>query len=334
LFFISFGTKMYLILSSGVYKYYFVRNVLEAIQSTYSAYIYNLPVFLFSSLTLFVFAWVNGKISNRVKYILSLVMVLNLFEAVQLTDRSDLVRSGLILMPILLFGNARGGAIFQNWSCRSKITKFALFSFFVLLPIMVVLAPQFREAGERSFFSSNVDITRALSNTVTGGGFDSRYSDDFGGEFDTAVRLVKAINSELLTPAGGTHLAFTAWGFVPRFLVPDKHLLFDQWAGESHLQIEQCRSYPGCTLTGWGEAYAQFGAFHFVYWTILAMIFAWLQSCFPDRIEALLVFCCCFIPFSQLIMMGFWAGFMNILYGVIPFLLVVFIYRSSVTRMS
>jgi len=190
----------------------------------------------------------------------------------------------------------------------------------VTVPIFVMALPYFRDNG-RNILTSETSVVEALNKVINDGGA-SRFSSSGGGEFDTAVRLVSMVNEGVINPPGPIHFGHFLWGFVPRQLVPDKHILFSGWAGAEMSTIGSAASYVGCALTGWGESIAYLGGVGgIVYWVLLGWVIARVESSFfIEKDIALILAGVSFLPLSQYVAMGFWAGSMNIVYAVLPLL--------------
>jgi len=290
-----------------------------------SAYLYNLPNFLFAAFAV-LSVTALGERQRKSLYLIALATgLLLVLRAIALTDRGDLIRSMLPLAALLTSSQAGLRRKAKAWSVGKIVAVGAV----ALVALGVLVLPFFRDTG-RSILTSNVSFDEAIEGVLSMGA-SSRFSAR-GGEFDSAVRLVQQVQTDYISPPGPIHLAHVIWGFVPRHLVPEKHELFANWAGEDYEKILLSASYPGCALTGWGEAYAYLGFVgSMIYWMLLGAAGRWFESLYPDPNTLRIASATAFLPMAQFVVMGLWAGIMNTLYAVLPFCLAL---RFATTKSS
>ncbi len=289
-----------------------------------SGYVYRLPDLMYAGIAVLSISYLTGELGRAGRGLLFFTVVLQVLLAIESTDRGNLMRSVLPLI-VLIAATRRPGLFLQ--AARKCIPILA-----ASMIAGVLLFPYFRDTG-RHLFTSTKTISE-VTETVTQSGFSSRFS-NLGGEFDTAARIVKWVNSGDVQPPGPIHIALTLWGFVPRRLVPEKHNMFADWAGPELDRIASAASYYGCALTGWGEAYAFLGPLGaFLYWVALGISSRLLQTNFTHPIEGPVLAAAAFVPLLQFVEMGFWAGSMNFLFVLVPAVIVLKISRPKKYRLD
>lgn len=281
-----------------------------------SGYVYNLPLLAYAGIGLLSIRYATGRATKTERYGLFAVASFFFLVALNSTDRSDILRA---LLPVVVADVARDRSRTPGERVWGRAVRLWVL---VMLVASVLLLPHFRDTGRR-LFTSEMHLEAAVSEVVANRA-SSRFSERRGGEFDGAVRIVTAVQNGTISPPGPLHVAYFVWGFIPRHLYPEKHEVFDRWAGPARRMILSEASYQGAALTGWGEAIGYMGlGGALLYWILLGAAVAKFEYWLGDPVLVMVFGASAFLPLAQLVVMGFWSGMMNMVYVVLPMVVVV-----------
>lgn len=284
-----------------------------------SGYVYMMKFVMYGAVGLWLCILALGRLSRTMHVLLVVVMTWLLFEALQVTDRGDTIRAGM-LWVIWVYIAARTKKRPRTVAAWGYVVIGMLFLF---MGSAVILLPAFR-GTQRSLLTSEVTLSDAIKQAVENRGA-SRLSEKGGGEFDSAARIIKRVRIGEIQHPGPVHIARPLWNLVPRTLYPKKWEQFGRWAGKDWEEILiGSSSYYGCTITGWGEAYGCLGwAGAMGQFALMAFLTRKLETWLSRSTLGLMAACMCYLPLLNYVVMTFWAATMTLSVVVIPFLLVI-----------
>lgn len=311
-----FGLFSFIGLVGGLSSY---AGVADWTASPYqsSGYLLNLRMALFPAIALFLILLAFRKASWLQAWFCLLLIAILLGDGINATDRGDTIRGAILLAAWLFLG--------ANGAFRLGLTPGTRIGV-ALVPLVVSIAfammlPSFRGQG-RKLVTSETTWEEAMSSFVSTKG-DFRGAER-GGEFDSGARIYDWIQKGYMSQTGPVHFLRVAWNLVPRAWVPEKHEMFERFAGESYRMLRsEATSYFGCAPSGWGEAYGTMGwAGVLGYFGLLGVGVRWLENKVTSLIFSMLLAALAFLPLLQLVVMDFWSGAMNFSLTTLPMLVV------------
>lgn len=289
-----------------------------------SGYIYMLKFAVYAAVALWLLCLALNRLHPRTHIVLAVTMFALLFEAVQTTDRGDTIRASLPIVAWLYFLARHPGRspVYRMWV--NVITVIVCLS----VAAGVLLFPEFR-GMKRSLMTSEVTLTEAIERVQQKQG-SSRLSEEGGGEFDSAARIIKRVRIGEIDPPGPVHIARLFWNVVPRALVPDKWEQFNAWAGIDFQEIwVGSTSYYGCTPTGWGEAYGCMGWLGALFqWCLFGFLVKKYETWFSHSKSGLMVSVISYLPLMNYVVMTFFSASMTFCTVVLPVLGVLWLCRG------
>lgn len=295
-----------------------------------SGYIYMLKFAVYAAVALWLLSFSLNGLSKWLHAILVISMGALLLEALQATDRGDTIRASLPIIVWLYFLSGK-----RSLRQTSKLWVYAATALILAYVVAaVLLLPEFR-GNNRSFFTSDVTVAEAVSRVASNKG-TSRLSEEGGGEFDSAARIIKRVDSGVIEQPGPVHIARLLWNIVPRALVPLKWDLFNHWAGPQWQEILiGASSYYGCTITGWGEAYGCLGWLGaLMQWAILGLLVKKYEGLFAISKAGLMISGISYLPLINYVVMTFHAATMTLCTVVVPVLVVLALCQSTSSKVG
>ena len=276
-----------------------------------SAYVYNLRYGILGAVAMWFLSGTLGRLPSLYFLLFIPSMGFLLFLGILDTSRGETLRAVLLIIGYLYFAS-------DQWSNTGRFLARVLM---VALAIGAVMAsfmlPSFRDQG-RKITASETTWGEALVYAKSGNRAES------GGEFDSGVRIVKRINSGDIHSPGPVHIARFLWNVVPRSLVPEKHEMFERWAGKDYMEIRiGSTAYYGCAPSGWGEAYGCMGWLGAIlYWALFGVILKKVEKGVGSSMAAILIGASFYLPLMQYVGIDFWVGSMSLCTSALPILLV------------
>ena len=305
----------------GGFSSYFGSND-WAVDNPYemSGYVYNLRYGILGAVVMW---FISGTLRRQSVFFATLFFAslgFLIFQGVLDTSRGETVRSILLLIGYIYFASYR-------WEPGVRVLAYISILLLVMVAALaVVTLPSFRDQG-RKITSSETTMAEALQESK------GHNRAEMGGEFDSGVRIIKRINNGDIKPHGPIHIARFLWNAVPRALVPDKHEIFERWAGNDYNEMRiGSTAYYGCAPTGWGEAYGTMGVGGaLIYWFLFGMALKWLEIGMGQSIAAVVITASFYLPMMQYVGIDFWVGSLGLCITTIPvvFLLVWFCRKST-----
>jgi hypothetical protein len=283
-----------------------------------SAYIYMLKYACYAAVALWLLSLSLRALPTWFHGLLILLMLWLLFEAVQLTDRGDTIRASLPIVAWFYIVTHR----YRHRIEYRLLGNLVIASMLLFVSLAGILLPEFRDA-DRSMMRSDTTLAVAFERSRAKNA-SSRASEG-GGEFDTGARIIKRVNAGEISPPGPVHIGRLIWNIVPRALVPNKHEIYEAWAGKNYMEVRYgCISYMGCSSTGWGEAYGMMGWFGAIlYWALFGFGIRRFENWIGESSLGLIVSAICYLPLIQFVIQDFWAGGMNTSIVVLPVLIMI-----------
>jgi len=282
-----------------------------------SGYIYMLRYACYAAVALWLMSLSLHVLPPLLHGLLILLMLWLLFEAVQMTDRGDTIRASLPIVAWFYIVTRR-----YRYRIEYRLLgNLVIASMLLFVGLAGILLPEFRDV-DRSMLRSDTTLAVALERSRAKNA-SSRASEG-GGEFDTGARIIKRVNAGEINPPGPVHIGRLIWNIVPRALVPNKHEIYEAWAGKNYMEVRYgCISYMGCSSTGWGEAYGMMGWFGAIlYWALFGFGIRRFEYWFGESAVGLIVSAICYLPLVQFVVQDFWAGGMNTSIVVLPVLVI------------
>lgn len=311
-----FGLFRFIGLVGGLSSY---AGVADWTASPYesSGYLLNLRMALFPAIALFLILLAFRKASRLQTWLCLLLIAILLGDGINATDRGDTIRGAILLAAWLFLGANGAFGLGLTLGARMGVA-------FVPLVVSIAVAmmlPSFRGQG-RKLLTSETTWEGAMSNLVSTKG-DFRGAER-GGEFDSGARIYDWIQQGHMSQTGPVHFLRVAWNVLPRAWVPEKHEMFERFAGESYRSLRfEATSYFGCAPSGWGEAYGTMGwAGVLGYFGLLGVGVRWLENKVTSLSFSILLAALAFVPLLQLVVMDFWSGAMNFSLTTLPMLVV------------